>query len=475
MSTLPDVTEQIGDGALGLVPQSTDNVVLKVGICSQGTANEIYSFNDKNTLVETLGAGPLVDALALSLDIAGGPVLGARIASSTAGACGSVTQVGTGVAVLVASGAAYDSYDVKVKITRGGATLAAVTAAFIYSLDGGNTWSQEVAVPVGGVYVIPGTNVTLTFTDGSGTDFVVGDVYSFATTAPLFDLTALESALAAILTDTRLWDCVHVVGPAATVSAAASMAAALDTILAGAAANFRYAFAIIEVPHDTDANVIAGFASTTSKRVMACADTATLLSTVTGLELHRSSAWEVAARIAQVPIHEDLGRVATGALTGVLALQRDEQVTPALDAARLTTLRTIIGMPGFWITQGRMLAPPGSDFTFVQNRRVMDKACTIARAALLHFLNDSLVLQTDTDQNPGAVTEKQARTIEAYVNSELTSGLAGHVTKAYVLVDRTHNVNADQELPVKVRVQPFGYAKFITVDIAFENPALQAS
>jgi len=466
-SILPDVTESIQDGALGIIPESTDNIALVVGVCSQGTTNVIQSFGDKKSLVAALGSGPLVDAAALILDTAGGPVDCVRIAATTAGAAGAVTTAGTGTATMTVAGAALDEYVVQIVITAAGANLAALTAAFKYTLDGGNNWSSPIAMPVGGVYAIPGTNITVTFADGT---FVVADTYSFNATQPLYAGSDLTTTMAAILADPREWNFLFAVGPPASESAAATLVGTLDTIMSSAETSFRFAFALVEIPKDTDANIIAALANTTSKRVMGCAGTEMLVSTVNGLVRERSSAYVAAARIAAVPIHEDLGRVRTGPVLGVSSLVRDERATPGLDAARLTTLRTIVGQPGYYITNGRMLAPAGSDFTYVQNRRVMDKACKVARDGLMEYLNDSVRLNAD-----GTIQEIDARAIEAYVNAQLDAELvsAGHASSTAVLVDRTHNIASDSTMPVTVRILPLGYAKFITVDIGFTSPALQ--
>lgn len=71
-----------------------------------------------------------------------------------------------------------------VKITAQG-TLN--TAAFAYSIDGGNNFSDEITVPVAGKYELPGTGLTITFAAASeeaDSSFQVGDMWSFSTTAP---------------------------------------------------------------------------------------------------------------------------------------------------------------------------------------------------------------------------------------------------------------------------------------------------
>jgi hypothetical protein len=42
-----------------------------------------------------------------------------------------------------------------------------------------------------------------------------------------------------------------------------------------------------------------------------------------------------------------------------------------------------------------------------------------------------------------------------------------------VTVDRTENILSSRRLPVSIAIIPLGYAKFISVEIGFENPALK--
>jgi hypothetical protein len=55
---------------------------------------------------------------------------------------------------MTVSGTPRDAYSVKVKITRAGATLAALTAAARISIDGGQTYGPEVPVPSSGALVL---------------------------------------------------------------------------------------------------------------------------------------------------------------------------------------------------------------------------------------------------------------------------------------------------------------------------------
>lgn len=103
---------------------------------------------------------------------------------------GVVTKTtGNGTGSLSASGTPNAAYSIVVTIYAAGELGA---ATFRYSLDGGSTSSAPTALP--GIYSIPGTGITLTFTagpTGAGTSFS-GDVWTFPATVPSFPVTAWQ-------------------------------------------------------------------------------------------------------------------------------------------------------------------------------------------------------------------------------------------------------------------------------------------
>ena len=110
------------------------------------------------------------------------------------------------------------------KPAEGGATLVANTATFKYTLDGTN-YSDILAMPTGGAYVIPNTGITLTWTYSSGTGFVAGDTFTFSTTAPGFGATQYNAAMAVLLADAQVGQMsyCYLVGQASSASASATI------------------------------------------------------------------------------------------------------------------------------------------------------------------------------------------------------------------------------------------------------------
>lgn len=478
MASIPDATLSVTDGALGIT-EPTSAVSAVIGSCSSGTINTVYVFADHKTLVDTLVSGPAVEAAAHELAVGGGVVYVVRVDNtSTAGAAGAVTPVGTGLSVMTVTGAPYDNYRVIVKILVAGTNPAAGTATFKYSLDGGDNYSQEIALPTDGAYLIVGTNLTLHF---SAASLVVGDTYSFNNAAPGYNSTELTTAFAALCADPRTWKFVHIVGCASSAANQATLVAAVAVLLTAQETIFRYTYAIMEMPDlgdgtTGDAASIAAFASVSTPRVSVAAGYAEIVSALTGRIEKRPAAWALAARRHKAPISEDSSRVRSDALPGVVSLYRDEQIHRGLDAARFATLRTHIGKQGFWITNGKTMAAAGSDFQHIQHREIMDVTCVIARAEMLDLLGDSVRVNPLTHPtSPGTILEQEARRIENRIRRKLEIALLdeNHISGLLVQVNRTDNIISTQTLRIKVRVLPKGYFRFITGDMGFINPRLE--
>jgi hypothetical protein len=397
---------------------------------------------------------------------AGTSVTGDVVTIPTQGAPSLTSGTGT-LVPTVSTACPVDAYTAIVAITTAGATGVAM---FTYSLDGGVTVSQPYLVPSGapGVFSIPDAGVNVSFT---GT-FTKGDTYSFTTTTASFSSTDVTNAWTAMVADSRLWFMAHVVGAASSVANAASLAASLETLAVAASSAYRFVRVLMEVPKDTDANTLAAFASTTTPHVSWCAGFHTINSALSGRDYSRNSAWSVAARVASIPPAEDPGRVQSGPLLGVLSLDRDERKTPGLDDGRFTTLQTILGLPGFWVTNWRLGAAPGSDFTFGQNGRVMDLVAAAYRNGLLHYLNESFRV----NKGDGTINEKDALACESYLNDYIGNSLpANTISSLAVTIDRTNNMLSNQTLKAKCAVIPRGYAKTIIGDLGFTSSALAIS
>lgn len=470
---LPGVNVVIRDFALGLIGD-TDSPQVKVGTAQKGPLNTVVSISDPDTLKSTYGSGPLVEAAAHALVVGGGPVFCCRVAASNVGVAGSVTLDGSGLDPGAGStGDPLDAYEVQVKIVAGGAVG---TATFQVSFDGGDNFSPVYVTAATVATFATETGLTLTFATGS---YVAGDVYSFTCSAPTYSSSDLATGLDAIKATPFDFDCIHVVGTvggandAGKVTNFAALAAAVETKLTAMETAGRYTHAILEVPVVADsALAVSAVTSFVSVRQTWVAGEVELISGVTARSIRRHAGVPYAARLSKIALQRSPGAVADGTLPGVVKLYRDERVTEALDALRITTLRTYdSAAEGFFVTNGRMMAATGSDFTFVQRRRVMDRACKIVRAEALRYVNTDLAVDPET----GRIDELEAKAIESDVNSPLQAGIVsrGFASGAEVQLNRTDNLLSTETLRLKVRVIPKINARSVDLDIGFKNPLLE--
>lgn len=568
--SLPDAVIIVQDGQLGQVPPSVANASVKVGICSDGVVGQIYSANDNGTAQTLLGQGPLVDAMAQSLSVAGGPCYGVPITPSavgtasavatpihlgagtvavtfvprqaiavkitlggtngtatiafalgggtygasttttggtfavlvpgtlttvtlaaaqtwvigdvyTIGTDGSVTLSGSGPAAtnVTQASSPLDAYSVQLAITTAGAIGV---AQFTYSLDGGDNISGQILVPSSpGKYTITNTGVQLTF----ASTFTAGDTYTFTTSTAGFSNSDITTALTLLNASATDYGFVHIVGAntgtveATVTNATAATAVVIDTAMTAAFVSYRFVFAVMEAPTTlstgvaiADSALATSFASTVAVRVGVCVGDVELVSPLNGRILRRNFAWAYTARLALIPAGEDPAWVGRGALPNVVSLYRDEQKTPALDAARFVTSRTFPGRAGYYVTNGNMMAAAGSDFNLVQRRRVMDISCRVVRNAELPYVNGSVRV----DRKTGFIDERDAQSFEATVNSQLRAAVVatGMASDSTVVMNRTTNILATNTEAVSVRILPLAYLKTINTNIGFVNPAALA-
>lgn len=554
----PEVQINIVDPGLGSVPAGAGKTQAKLGAANKAAPNVVYAVSSLQAAKDTIGSGPMLDAIAQVLDVAKGTVLvvpltltadgtvtgafaltgtgsgtvtGSRgpeqivkvkiILGGTPGTMtyqvaigsgafsstitstadpytarapgqyfsklvfgnvtyiandvyqlnldGTVTRTGSGPATALdgSISSPLDTYDIWVQITASGALA---TSTFRYSLDGGNNFSASSPTPSGGKYVIPSAGVVLTF---AGT-FTIDDLYKGVSAPAGFGNTEVTAGYNALRPNSSEWGFSHVVGTPASAAAAASLAGIVSAAMTADLALFRYGFAILECPQtEGDSTIKTAFASFVDARVMVCEGDEDLNSSLTGRKHRRNNAWGLAARLSKIKLSTHPGEVEPGDQGG--AVQNVTAIYPPTDAAdmdanRFTVMRTIIGQPGFFIMRGRMMAAAGSDFAQVMNRRVMDRACTVARAAFVLYLNKSVRIDKVTKH----IKEVDALRIEKVVRSKLRSALLGEdeASDVDVALSRSDDLLATSTLNAEVQVVPKGYLETIKVNIGFVNPLL---
>lgn len=393
---------------------------------------------------------------------------------------------GTDASVTQAS-SPIDWYNPLITITTSGALGA---AQFTYSLDGteGNT-SAAIVVPSGAKYAIPDSGIYITF----GGSMTLNDYYYFTSAGPTYSNSDLTTALTELETTylSASYSMAAVIGNLVTGSGWVTQCATLETaagVLFDAGLYMRFfngapttgtitgsAGSVVVNSQSTDTVLATSRLSVSAPHVSAAAGDVLLTSPITGLSQRRNASWVVAARASAVEASQNVGYVGLGGVSGVTALYRNEQVTPVLDAIGFDTMRTFpgsvsagTGLPGFYITDGHTMSATTSDYYPLTNARVMDRGCTIAKSTALQYVQ-SRVPTTTRNGNLGVITEKKAQIIEGTMRGALLTGLVNtepqDAVAANATVNRTHNILSDGNLIIAVAIQPFAYARTITVNI----------
>lgn len=374
-----------------------------------------------------------------------------------------------------------DDYPIVVTVTKPGALG---TGQFTYSLDGGTDTSSSILTPAGGVYAVPNSGVVLTLT---GT-LVLGDSWTAQAAAATFvssDLATCTTALSTTYLGTANWSLIHVQRFATSSALAVTEVASLQTFALAMKAQGVYVRALGSFPTvgsinvaagtvtidvaDTDSVVETAVQSAVDEHVaMAGGDCAIALPN-SGLTLRRSAGLVAIARACQYEASRNIGDVSAGGVTGVTHLYRDENATPGFDAARIITLRTFPNYPGLYLTDGHTLALPTSDYAPLANARVVDEACTIARAQAMPIVQSKIAT---SPKIPGAISAKAAQKIDGRMNDALSAGMVDtspqDAVGAKATTNRTHNILSDGNVIISVGVEPFAYGKTITVNIALQ-------
>lgn len=169
---IPNVSLTVTQG-LGGVPGNAGRTSLTLGIAAGGIVNQLYGVADVPTLQGVLGQGPLVEAVADKLTVAGGLQYAMPLNPSANGSVSATnTSLVTGAATVVGSLAPSKAIAIKI-ITPG----ALGTMTFAYSV-GGSAFSAPVSTnPSPFPYLVPGTLTKITIAAGT---YVANDVYTIS-------------------------------------------------------------------------------------------------------------------------------------------------------------------------------------------------------------------------------------------------------------------------------------------------------
>jgi hypothetical protein len=484
--SVPAVNLNELDGALGVLPSGTRPLAI-VGNASSGPIGLPAAFARTKDVVTNFTSGPVVEAAARWIQVYNRPCIIVRTGASVAAAPGTIDTTGKLGTSAVTSGtsAPDDFYEPFIKVLNGG-TIGVTGITYQWSLDNGRTMSAATALGTATAVTLSGySGGTGTFLFGAGT-LLAGDTVKRRDNPALWNSTELGTGLTALQQTAISWDLCEIVGPmdAAAFDVASTAFAAFPMSEKAWIGSARMPLVgESEAAYLSAINTI--FSAKADPHGMLCAGAAKITSGITFRSYRRHAAVAIAALQAAVSEEIDIAAIDVGNLPGVDIRdingnpdEHDEFINPGLDDARFAVLRTHGDIQGVYVNNPRIFSSLGSDFEFMQHRRVMNLAKTALRLYFQRRLSKPVLVNAAT----GFILEAEALEIEAGANAILRSVLMAKPKASgggfssgrdFVKLSRTDNLLSTKTLNVQAGIVPLAYFKAIFIDIGFRNPALQ--
>lgn len=469
---LPNVFEQIKDGGLGLAAPALARVFGAVGNCSKGTVEQIYAFNDPDTLEDTLGQGTLVDQLLSAFANGARRVKAVRcdVTGGTAADPGTVVDdVGnTGTGTAEATGTPTNDRDFRAVCTVSGGVG---TAKVKLSYDGGVSYGEELLLvetlpgPPKAAELDLGNGSKIKFTDAITVpegSFVVNDAWTWQCSEAKPTTEKRLDAIDVIVEDLEIW-WVHV-----TDVSDETDWASISTLRGELLTKHVYLDFLMEgdrpgAAETTDQWVIALQASSAGFYDYGIAVNAGWLLYVdrNGYSVIRNGAGIVSGlRASKSKVCESIGWVRGYPVRGALGLfptDLKNSHIETLDIARYVTFRFFQGY-GYRVTNARQMATETSDYRYGETVETVFKAVRLVRTAAMPYI-EALA------DEAGLIAYQKS--IESPLEMMLDDG---EITGYELSIPPGQDIHGTGEVKAYLTIIPVAIMRKLTIEFALSKP-----
>lgn len=208
-------------------------------------------------------------------------------------------------------------------------------------------------------------------------------------------------------------------------------------------------------------------------------DSVTVSNVTTTVSSEGAAVGLVAGRIARIPVQRSIARVKDGAIVATqlyIGTKVAESGNPAtIHEKGYICPRTFVGKGGYFWSDDSIATGPSDDYCLIPRRRTVDKAARIAYLAMLEQVSDEITVTAEGKIAP-AVCKNMETVMESAIINQMTSvGNLGNDpddpndTGVVAYVDPEQNIVATSRLGASLRVRPYGYSKYIDVDLGFQT------
>jgi len=462
---------------LGGASASFDKAAGVIGISSI-VPSGIVTISSLDEIEKKFGEGPLRDFLvdAFSFESPGVCYVKA-IQGSINGVLNPIirNERNRGLGTINVSGNPRNDYDIVIEIIQDGGLN---NGGFQVVVDD-RLIVKPTTIPEDGIYQLGNTGITLTFNTTAG-DFEEGDIFSFSTTAPSATNEDLLNALDELLAEKKRFRLVAV----ASVTRVGFWSA-FDTRLGLEVAKNRFLHGITLGRDKRDNETIDEYVNAMTntergtiqcKRVGVVLSYAAIVDAQNGNTDIRNVGGKYLGWLLWHKIQESPGKTENGAIGGILDVRRYDEgggkvaisggQLDLLDNAGFLTITTYFEKDGIYFTSGRMLVDMSSDFAQIQNRAVMDKACTKVAEALF------VLFQKEVRFSPSGEIAgiKSLESVGQRPLNSMSNPLVNEISSGTFIIPTNQNILSDKLLRYFVKIIPLGYIHTLEGEISFYNP-----
>lgn len=185
----------------------------------------------------------------------------------------------------------------------------------------------------------------------------------------------------------------------------------------------------------------------------------------------------LAGKIASIPVQRHIGRVKDGALVATELFIGDKDPYLAdvetLNNKGYITFRTFTGKAGYFFSDDCLATEITDDYRSIAHRRTIDKAYRIAYKIMLNHVNDEIPVKNDGTLVPAMCKSWQQEIVSGIYNEMTSQGELGVDSTdstdkgVKCFIDYNQNILSTSQLNMSVQVKPYGYAKYININLGF--------
>lgn len=182
-------------------------------------------------------------------------------------------------------------------------------------------------------------------------------------------------------------------------------------------------------------------------------------------------------RIAACPVQRHIGRVKDGALKVLHAYVGDKDPSianvEAIHDKGYISFRTFTGKSGYFFTDDCLATAVADDYRSIARRRTIDKAFRIVYQTMLENVNDEIPITDEGYLVPSMVKSWESEIISAIATQMTAAGELGNDPSnsddlgVRVYINPEQRVASTSRIEVVAQVKPYGYAKYIDVELGF--------